>query len=394
MTIIQASATGRIYLSPPDVGKLEQELLADAIASNWVAPVGPHLDKFEREFCEVVGSRHAVALSSGTAALHLALQLVGVSAGDEVLVSTLTFAGSVNPITYLGARPVFIDSELASWNMDSALLAEALQSRAERGRLPRAVVVVHLYGQSADLDAIAHICDHYGVALVEDAAEALGALYKGRPPGTRGKAGIFSFNGNKIITTSGGGMLVSDDKALVEHATKLATQAREPAPHYEHTEIGYNYRLSNLLAAIGRGQLRTLEDRVERRRHNFAFYQAALSDVPGLTFMPEPSWSRHTRWLTCVTVDPDEFGADRDAVRIALASADIEARPLWKPMHCQPVFRGYETVGGAVAEGLFERGLCLPSGSNLSREDISRVVSVIQDVARSNASSDKRAHVG
>lgn len=381
MSILQTVKAGRIYLSPPHLGTVEAELLADAVASNWVAPIGPHVDAFEQEFCDVVESPHAVALSSGTAALHLALQLAGVTAGDEVLVSTFTFAGSVNPIFYLGARPVLVDSELQSWNMDSALLAEALHARARTGRLPRAVVAVHLYGQSADLDEIAGACEFYGVPLIEDAAEALGARYKGRPPGTRGTMGVFSFNGNKIITTSGGGMLVTADKGLADHARKLATQARDPFPHYEHSEIGYNYRLSNLLAAIGRGQLLSLEDRVAARRGNFARYREALSDLPGLEFMPEPSWSRHSRWLTCMTIDPDEFGADREAICTALAAEDIEARPLWKPMHCQPVFRGCTAIGGTVAEGLFERGLCLPSGSNLTEEDISRVVDVVRCVA-------------
>ena len=316
----------RIHLSPPHMSGLEQEFVADAFASNWIAPLGPHVDAFEREFAEAIGARYAAALSSGTAALHLALQLVGVRQGDEVLVSTLTFAASANPIVYLGARPVFVDSECASWNMDPALLAETLEDRARRGRLPKAVVVVHLYGQSADLDPILELCEQYGVILIEDAAEALGATYRGRSPGTFGKAGIFSFNGNKIITTSGGGMLVSDDEALVARARKLATQARDPAPHYQHSEIGYNYRMSNILAAIGRGQLRVLEERVAARRRNFEFYAAALQDLPGLEFQPEAPWGRHTRWLTCVTIDPREFGADREELRLALEAEDIEAR--------------------------------------------------------------------
>lgn len=383
MTTGSSPSPKRIYLSPPHIGQLEQELLADAVASNWIAPLGPHVDAFEREFCDVIGSPYGAALSSGTAALHLALQLSGVSAGDEVLVSTLTFAGSVNPIAYLGAKPTFLDSDSISWNMDAALLADTLDARARSGRLPRAVMVVHLYGQCADLDSIAAECDRHGVPLIEDAAEALGALYKGRPPGTRGRAGVFSFNGNKIITTSGGGMLVSGDRDLIEHARKLATQARDPAPHYEHSEIGYNYRLSNLLAAVGRGQLRSLDDRVAARRSNFARYQEALGDLPGLHFMPEAPWGRHSRWLTCLTIDPDEFGVDREVVRQALAAENIEARPLWKPMHLQPVFRGYDSIGGAVAERLFERGLCLPSGSSLAIEDSERVVDTVRRVALS-----------
>jgi dTDP-4-amino-4,6-dideoxygalactose transaminase len=370
----------RIYLSSPHMGTLERGFVDDAFASNWIAPLGPHVDAFQAEFAHCVGAPHALALSSGTAALHLALQLLGVSPGDEVLVSTLTFSATVNPIRYLGASPVFIDSERTSWNMDPALLSEELEVRARRGRLPRAVVVVHLYGQSANLDPILAACDRYGVPLVEDAAEALGSTYKGRVPGTLGRAGIYSFNGNKIITTSGGGMLVSPDEGLVQHALKLSTQARDPAPHYEHSEIGYNYRLSNVLAAIGRGQLRVLEDRVAARRRNYEFYARALAGVPGLTFMPEAPWGRHTRWLTTLTIDPAQFGADREAVRVALERENIEARPVWKPMHLQPVFAAFERRGGGVAEELFQNGLCLPSGSNLTPDDLARVVEVMRAV--------------
>lgn len=377
----KSAGPGRIYLSSPHMGELEEQFVGEAFATNWIAPLGPHVDAFEREFCEAVGSDHAAALSSGTAALHLALKLVGVGPGDEVLVSTLTFSASVNPIVYLGARPVFIDSERVSWNMDPTLLEKALEERARAARLPKVVVVVHLYGQSADLDPMLAACERYGVAVVEDAAEALGATYKGRTPGTFGQVGIFSFNGNKIITTSGGGMLVSDDEALVAHARKLATQARDPAPHYEHSEIGYNYRLSNVLAGIGRGQLRVLKDRVEARRRNFAFYQEALGDLPGIAWMPEAPWGTHSRWLTCLTIDPQAFGADREEVRLALESENIEARPVWKPMHLQPVFAGYEAAGGVVAEELFQRGLCLPSGSNLTEADLQRVVESVRLVA-------------
>jgi pyridoxal phosphate-dependent aminotransferase EpsN len=372
----------RIYLSSPHLGTLERGYVDEAFTSNWIAPLGPHVDAFQEEFARCVGAPHALAVSSGTAALHLALQLLGVSPGDEVLVSTLTFSASVNPIRYLGAAPVFIDSERTSWNMDPALLSEELDARARSGRLPRAVVVVHLYGQSADLDPILAACERHGVPLVEDAAEALGSTYKGRIPGTLGRFGIYSFNGNKIITTSGGGMLVSPDEELVRHALKLATQARDPAPHYQHSEIGYNYRLSNVLAAIGRGQLRVLEDRVAARRRNHAFYARALADVPGISFMPEAPWGRHTRWLTTLTIDPVRFGADREAVRLALERENIEARPVWKPMHLQPVFAGFERRGGAVAEELFQKGLCLPSGSNLTLDDLARVVEVVRAVPR------------
>jgi len=374
------------------MGGFEQDFVAQAFETNWIAPLGPNVDAFEEEFCVATGAPHAVALSSGTAALHLALQLVGVGWGDEVFVSTLTFSASVNPILYLGATPVFIDSEPESWNMDPGLLSAALEARARTGRLPKAVVVVHLYGQSADMDPIMEICDRFGVPVVEDAAEALGATYKGKTPGTIGKVGIFSFNGNKIITTSGGGMLVSEDAGLIAHARKLATQARDPAPHYEHSEIGYNYRLSNVLAGIGRGQLLVLEERVLKRRRNFAAYVELLGDLPGLTFMPEESYGRHSRWLTCVTIEPEQFGVDRETVREALESHDIEARPIWKPMHLQPVFAAYESFGGAVAEGLFASGLCLPSGTALSEADLQRVVGVIRTtVSNSRVAVPSRA---
>jgi dTDP-4-amino-4,6-dideoxygalactose transaminase len=372
----------RIYLSSPHLGNLERGYVEEAFASNWIAPLGPHVEAFQEEFARCVGAPHALALSSGTAALHLALQLVGVGPGDEVLVSTLTFSATVNPIRYLGASPVFIDSERTSWNMDPGLLSEELELRARAGRLPRAVVVVHLYGQSADMDPLLAACARYDVPLVEDAAEALGSTYKGRIPGTLGRAGIYSFNGNKIITTSGGGMLVSNDERLVRHALKLATQARDPAPHYQHSEIGYNYRLSNVLAAIGRGQLRVLEDRVAARRRNHAFYAKALAGVPGIEFMPEAPWGRHSRWLTTLTIDPARFGADREAVRTALEQQNIEARPVWKPMHLQPVFAVFKRRGGRVAEELFEQGLCLPSGSNLTLDDLARVVEVVLAVPR------------
>jgi dTDP-4-amino-4,6-dideoxygalactose transaminase len=369
--------TSRIYLSPPHMSGREQEYIAEAFASNWIAPLGPHVDAFEQEFCQSVGARHALALSSGTAALHLALRLTGVGPGDEVLVSTLTFSASVNPILYEGGRPTFIDSERESWNMDPHLLAETLAARAKAGRLPKAVVAVHLYGQSANLEPILAACRQYDVPLIEDAAEALGATYQGRSPGTFGHAGIFSFNGNKIITTSGGGMLVADDREFIDHARKLATQARDPAPHYQHSEIGYNYRLSNILAGVGRAQLQVLPERVQARRRNFAFYQEALGHLAGIGFMPEAAWGCHNRWLTVILIDPTRFGADREAVRLALEAENIEARPVWKPMHRQPVFAAYECVGGAVAEALFRDGLCLPSGSNLTAADLARVSAAV-----------------
>jgi dTDP-4-amino-4,6-dideoxygalactose transaminase len=352
----------------------------EAIESGWVAPLGPQVDAFEREFAEAVGAPYALALSSGTAALHLALIEAGVQAGDEVAVSTLTFAASAFPILYLGARPVFIDSEYQSWNMDPNLLAEWLQGRERRGSLPKAVVLVHLYGQSASIQPVLELCQRYGIALVEDAAEALGATYYGKAPGTFGLAGIFSFNGNKIITTSGGGMLVSHDERLIAHARKLATQAREPFPYYEHAEVGYNYRMSNLLAAVGRAQLRTLEQRVQKRRWIFDQYRLRLQNLPGIQFMPEAPWGQCSRWLSVILIDSNEFGATPETVRLALEAENIEARPVWKPLHSQPVFVGYEVVGGAVAEDLFRRGLCLPSGTNMTEADIERVVEVVQRV--------------
>lgn len=373
----------KVFLSSPHLGGLEERLVHEAFATNWIAPLGPHVDAFEKELCQLVGANHGAALSSGTAAIHLALILAGVQRGDDVIVSSFTFSASVNPIRYVGANPVFIDSERSSWNMDPSLLAEALEERAKKGRLPAAVLLVHLYGQSADVDPIAAECEKYGITLIEDAAEALGSTYKGKAPGTFGKIGTYSFNGNKIITTAGGGALVSDDPAIVAHARKLSTQARDPAPHYEHSEIGYNYRLSNVLAAIGRGQLQVLEDRVRARRENFDYYHAHLSDLPGLDFMPEAPYGRHTRWLNCMTLDFEESGTTPQQLRLAMEEENIEVRPLWKPMHTQPVFRSCDAYGGSVSEDLFLRGLCLPSGSNLTRYDLDRVIAVIRSEWRS-----------
>lgn len=297
---------------------------------------------------------------------------------DEVICSSLTFSASVNPILYERAKPVFVDSDEHSWNMDPALLAEAIKDGVKRGKKPKAVVLVHLYGQSADIDPIAAICAEQGVPLIEDAAEALGATYKGRVPGTFGACGIYSFNGNKIITTSSGGMLVSHDAQLIEKARFWATQSRDPAPHYQHSEVGFNYRMSNVLAAIGRGQLRVLDERVNARRRNCAYYQQAFADLPGLSFMPEADYGRCTRWLTCITIEPKLAGTDRETVRLALAEQNIEARPVWKPMHLQPLFKESSCFGGAVAERLFADGLCLPSGSNLTTSDLDRVIEVVR----------------
>ncbi len=351
--------------------------MQEAFASNWIAPMGPHVDAFEREFAAAVGAAHAAAVCSGTAALHLALRRLGVGPGDEVLCSTLTFVASANPIVYQGATPVFVDSDLASWNMDPHLLGAELDAAARRGRLPRAVVLVHLYGQSADLDPILAACDRHEVPIVEDAAEALGSGYRGRSPGACGRFGAFSFNGNKIVTTSGGGMLVSSYAADIEAVRHLASQARDPAPYYEHSTLGFNYRLSNVLAAIGRGQLHVLNARVAARRRNFALYAEALASEPGLSLMPEAPYGRASRWLTVIQVDPREFGATAEEVRLNLERSNIESRPVWKPMHLQPLFARARRVGGGVAERLFRHGLCLPSGSALTDEERSRVIEAL-----------------
>ncbi len=375
-------APSRVYLSPPHMSGRERQLLLDAFDSNWIAPLGPHVDALEREFAEKLGVAEAVAVSSGTAALHLALLVLGVGRGDEVITSTLTFAATANAISYVGARPVFIDSDRRTWNMDPALLAEELDACVRRGQPPKAVLVADLYGQCADYAPILEACRRHDIPMIEDAAEALGATYRGKPAGRFGAVGCFSFNGNKIVTTGGGGMLVSDDRELCRRARFLATQARDPAPHYEHSEIGYNYRMNNLLAAVGRGQLQVLQTRVRQRRANYAFYRRALGDLPGIDFTAEHPEGHSTRWLTCVTVDPEAFGASRDDVLQALAAEDIESRPVWKPMHLQPVFSGCRSRGGAVAEDLFRRGLCLPSGSSLTDADRQRIVKVIRSVGK------------
>jgi dTDP-4-amino-4,6-dideoxygalactose transaminase len=363
---------GRVYLSPPDVGSAEAQALQRALDGGWVAPLGPEVDAFEAELAQVSGRRFACALSSGTAALHLALINAGVGPGDDVLVSTLTFAATANAVRYLDARPSFVDSEQATWNMDPSLLADALGERRYK-----AVIVVDLYGQCADYAQIASACAAAGTTLISDAAESLGATFQDQPSGSFGESAILSFNGNKIVTTSGGGALVTDDEEAVKHARFLATQARDPAPHYEHSQLGYNYRLSNLLAALGRAQLTDLARRVERRRDHNQFYRQSLAGLPGITFMPEAAGCRSTFWLTAMLVDPTEAGVTREDLRLHLEGFDIEARPVWKPMHLQPLYEGSRVFGGKVAERLFEFGLCLPSGSNLSNDDRSRVADAI-----------------
>lgn len=373
----------RIQLSTPHMGKAERRFVDEAFDTNWIAPLGPNVDAFESEMANYVGISHAAALSSGTAAIHLALRLLGVGPGDTVFCSSFTFVASAAPIVYQGAEPVFIDSEPESWNMSPAALERAFAAAVSEGKLPRAVVVVNLYGQSADYDRLSEICGRYGVPIMEDAAESLGALYKGGQSGRFGKFAALSFNGNKIITTSGGGMLLSEDEEAIERARFLATQARDPAPHYQHSELGYNYRLSNILAGVGRGQLQVLADRIAARRRVFDTYCERLGGIPGLEWMPEPEWSFSNRWLSTMTIDPNAVGLTADALRIRLSEALIETRPLWKPMHQQPVFSGarYFAHGNvSVSDDLFDRGLCLPSGSNMTEGDLDRICDQINAI--------------
>jgi dTDP-4-amino-4,6-dideoxygalactose transaminase len=389
----------RIFLSPPHMSGDELKFVHEAFDSNYIAPLGPQVDAFEQEFAKYVGIPYAVAVSSGTAAIHLVLRLLGVGSGDEVIASTLTFIGSITPAIFQGANLVFVDCDQTSWNMDPKLLKEALEDCKRRGKLPKAVIPTDLYGQSADYGQILKICEEYNIPVIADTAEAMGAKYKTQNVKEKGidenwlhagkgaKATVFSFNGNKIITTSGGGMLASNDKEFIEQAKFLSQQAREPFPHYEHKEIGYNYRMSNILAAIGRGQLKVLDERINQRRKIFKYYYDALKNLPGIEFMPEPEWSKSNRWLTVILITSEEFGADREVVRLALEAENIEARPVWKPMHMQPVFQAkkqsmesrvqsvkqkYKTrvIGGEVAEDLFNRGLCLPSGTAMTNSDL------------------------
>ncbi|MGY6704786.1 DegT/DnrJ/EryC1/StrS family aminotransferase [Roseinatronobacter sp.] len=377
----------RIYLSRPHMSGHEQARVAEAFASNFVAPLGPQLDAFEAAVADYLGGGlHCVGLSSGSAALHLALRIAGVGQGDEVWISSMTFAGGIFPVNYLGATPRFFDLDPASWTMDTGRLADELAKAARENRLPKAIVPTDLYGQSVDMGALEALADQYGVRLVVDSAESIGARDRaGRMAGSGGDAAILSFNGNKIITTSGGGMLVTKHKDWADQARFLATQARDPAPHYEHSTYGYNYRLSNICAAIGLGQMQVLDDRVARRRKIFARYKDALSR-PGITFMPEPEGQFSTRWLTALTIDPAQTGTDREAIRLALLEHQIEARPLWKPMHMQPLYKGAPYHGSGVDERLFADGLCLPSGSDMSNDQhdevIGHVLAVLDGKAR------------
>ncbi|MBM3677667.1 MAG: aminotransferase class I/II-fold pyridoxal phosphate-dependent enzyme [Actinobacteria bacterium] len=370
----------RIFLSPPHLSGRELELVTDAIESNYIVPLGPHVDGFERELATIVGVDHALALSSGTAALHLALLVLGIGAGDEVACSTMTFAASANAIVYTGAHPFFVDCD-GTWTMDPGLLDRAITARRDAGATVGAVIAVDLYGQCCDYAAIREVCDRHGVWLIQDAAEALGSTYRGAPAGAQGDLAVFSFNGNKILVSGGAGVLVSSQREWVEHARKLSTQARDPAPHYQHSEIGFNYRLSNLLAAVGRAQLEVLADRVAAKRRINARYRELLGDLPGIAFLEDTPYGESNRWLTCVVVDPVAFGADREQIRLALEAEDIESRPVWKPMHLQPVFAGVPAYGGEVSERLFDLGLCLPSGTALTDDDLARVAEVVRSTA-------------
>ena len=374
----------RIFLSPPHMSGLEEAYIKEAFASNWVAPLGPNVTAFEKEVAAYAGVKGALAVSSGTAAIHLALRLLGIGQGDIVFCSSLTFIGSVNPILYLGAIPVFIDSEPDSWNMSPVALEKAFKWAQQTVKMPKAVVIVDLYGQSADYDSLLDICNTYGVPVVEDAAEAMGSTYKGKACGTLGKFGVYSFNGNKIITTSGGGMLLSDDVEALEKALFWATQARDPAPWYHHSEMGYNYRMSNIVAGIGRGQLTVLDDRVKARREVFEHYKKALGDIPGVGFMPEANYGQANRWLTVMTLESTQTSTTPMQIIEALEAENIESRPVWKPMHLQPLFAGckYFTHGDkeSIADRLFESGLCLPSGSSMTEEEQQRVIRVVRGV--------------
>lgn len=371
----------RIFLSPPHMTGKEMEYIQDAFDSNWIAPLGPHVDAFEKEMAEYGGCKGALALSSGTAALHLGLKLLGIQPGDIVFCSSLTFSATVNPVIYEGAVPVFIDSDRETWNMSPSALKRAFEEAKKNGKLPKAVITVDLYGQSANYSPILELCNSYNVPILEDAAEALGATYGEKKCGTLGKLGVLSFNGNKIITTSGGGMLVSDDLEMLSKARFWATQARDPAPHYQHSEIGYNYRMSNILAAIGRSQLSVIEERVEARRRIFETYRSALGGIPGISFMPEAPFGRANRWLTVMLVDPQTGVTPTDIMK-GLQEENIESRPVWKPMHLQPVFEKYayfpHQEDETVSDDLFVDGICLPSGSSLSHEDQERIITIVR----------------
>lgn len=363
----------RLFLSPPHMSGREQTYIAEAFESNYIAPLGPMVDRFEQSIRDYTKAPHVLALSSATAAIHLALRVLGIGKGDIVLASSFTFIGSIAPILYQDATPFFIDSDERSWNLDPDLLEKAIAASPKK---PKALILTHLYGQCADIDRIAHICDHHGIFLIEDAAESLGAIYEGKQSGTYGIFGAYSFNGNKILTTSGGGMLVSANKTFIDKARFYSTQARDDAPHYEHTDFGYNYRMSNIIAAIGVGQMEVLDERIAARRQVFDWYREELADIGEITFMPELPNSRGNRWLTTLTFER----TNPERVRLALEAENIESRPLWKPMHLQPLFDGALHIENGTSQKLFEKGLCLPSGTRMSREDVSRVCTILRQV--------------
>ncbi len=369
----------KIYLSSPHMSGDEQKYIKEAFDQNWVAPLGPNVDGFEKEIGQYLTISNVAALSSGTSAIHLALIILNIQPGDEILVSSFTFSATVNPIAYQGATPILIDSEPNTWNMDPVLLEEAINDRIRKNKKPKAIIIVHLYGMPANLDRLLSIANKYEIPVIEDAAEALGSKYKGKYCGTLGLMGILSFNGNKIITTSGGGALLSENAGFIELARKLATQARDHAPHYEHSMIGYNYRLSNVLAGIGRGQLEVLNERIAARRKNNELYRTFLADIPEISFLSEPDEKYFSNfWLTTITVNSAGKDFNRETIRLKLNEDNIESRPLWKPMHLQPVFRQMPAYTNGVSEKLFENGICLPSGSNLTLKDIERVVNIIR----------------
>lgn len=369
-------ANSKIWLSSPHMGDNEIAYVNEAFDTNWIAPVGPHLNRFEERLSDISNGYSVAALSSGTAAIHLALVLLGVNDGDEVLCSSFTFSASANPIVYQRAKPIFIDSEYDTWNMCPNKLEEAIQSRLKAGVKPKAIIVVHLYGMPAKMNEIKAVASKFEIPVIEDAAEGLGSTYFEEPLGTLSEIGIFSFNGNKIITTSSGGALISSNDEYVQKAKFLSTQARDDAPHYEHSNIGFNYRLSNVCAAIGLGQLEVLGKRVEKRRNNHSFYEKTLSQSDKIQFLKEPDGFYSNRWLTTILLPDFEL---REKIRLALAEENIESRPLWKPMHLQPIFKDCLIYGGSVCEELFERGLCLPSGSNLDESDLTRIMDKILD---------------
>jgi len=366
----------KIWLSSPHMGGTEMKYVQDAYDTNWVAPLGPNVNGFEQDIVKYTGASAASVLNSGTSAIHLALILLGVKTGDEVLCSSFTFSATANPIVYQGAVPIFVDSELDTWNMCPLLLEEAIKDRISKGKTPKALLLVHLYGMPSKMDEISNVSTKYGIPIIEDAAEAIGASYKGKSMGTFGELGVYSFNGNKIITTSGGGALVSNNPEYCTRATFLATQAKDDAPHYLHSEIGYNYRMSNIVAGIGRGQMEVLDSHISARRANHEYYLENIQS-DSIQFLKEPKGYFSNRWLTCVLTTSFE---QRESIRLALAEENIEARPLWKPMHQQPVFENYPAYTNEVSEELFEKGLCLPSGSNLSKDDLDRVIEVINKI--------------